>query len=369
MKKFSELAELIQGVPADLTAFWTDSDLSDAELSAKLDPEILEAVPFAEARVGSITLLDSLKKLSLLAECQASAVLLPKETEGKFAGDGMKKWNPRGIVLILSENPYLDFAKLVSFFEPPVSRPSAGIHPGAVIDPTAKIGENTTIMANVYVGPKVEIGANVVLYPNVCLMEGVKIGENSTLFPNVTVYEKCVIGARCILHAGAVIGAYGFGYDSSTGKHVLSPQLGNVVLADDVELGANTTVDRGTFGATRIGEGTKIDNLVMIGHNCQIGRHNLLCSQVGIAGSSSTGDYVVCAGQVGLADHISIASHVILGAQAGVPSSISEPGTYLGSPIANINEMKRQFVAVKQLPDYWRTLKKLAKLSETSDSK
>ena len=369
MKKFSELAELIQCVSADLTAFWLDADLSAEELSAKLNPEISEAVPFAEAKSGSITLLDSLKKLSSLAECGASAVLLPRGAEEKLAGEGMKKLNPKGIALLLSENPYLDFAKLVSCFNPPISRPSSGIHPGAFIDSTAKIGENVTVMANVHIGPNVEVGANVILHPNVCLMEGVKIGEDSVLFPNVTVYERCVIGARCILHAGVVLGAYGFGYDSSTGKHLLSPQLGNVVLADEVELGANTTIDRGTFGSTRIGEGTKIDNLVMIGHNCQIGRHNLLCSQVGIAGSSSTGDYVVCAGQVGLADHISIASHVILGAQAGVPSSISEPGTYLGSPIMNINEMKRQFVAVKQLSEYWKTLKKLAKEAETASTK
>lgn len=359
--KFSELAAWICGTTADLSDFWQETGLTGAQLSEKLDPEISQAVPFAEAQEGSVTLLDSLKKLSALAGSEASAVLLPKGAEEKIAADGMKKWNPKGIALLFSDAPYQDFAKIVSRFDPPIPRPASGVHPRAFVNETAKIGPNVTIMANVCVGPNVEIGANVILHPNVCLMEGVKIGDDSVLFPNVTVYEKCEVGARCILHAGVVLGAYGFGYDSSSGRHILSPQLGNVVLADEVELGANTTIDRGTFGSTRIGEGTKIDNLVMVGHNCQIGKHNLLCSQVGIAGSSSTGDYVVCAGQVGLADHISVASHVIIGAQAGVPGNLTEPGTYLGAPATNIQEMKRQFVAVKQLPEYWKTLKALAK--------
>jgi len=324
------------------------------------DHEITRAVPFAEAREGDVTLLDDLKKLASLANCSASVVILPAQATEKLAGDGMAKWNARGIALLPAENPHAAFAKIVAFFNPPVSRPKPGIHPRAVVDESAKIGPNVTISANVVIGANVEIGANVVIHPNVCLMEGVRVGDDSVLFPNVTVYEKCVIGARCILHAGCVVGAYGFGYDSSSGTHKLAPQLGNVELADEVELGANTTVDRGTFGSTRLGEGTKVDNLVQIGHNCQIGRKNLFCSQVGVAGSTSTGDYVVLAGQVGLADHIHLTDGVVVGAQAGVPCSLTEKATYLGSPCANIHEMKRQFVAVKQLPDYWKALKKLA---------
>ncbi len=332
--------------------------------SAPEEIEITRAVPLAEAEAGSVTLLDDLKKLANLAGCTASAVILPAKAKEKLEGDGMAKWNPRGTSLLFSENPHAAFTKIVTFFNPPIARPKPGIHPRAVIDESAKIGPGVTIMANAVIGPNVEIGANVVIHPNVCLMEGVRVGDDSILFPNVTVYEKCIIGARCILHAGCVVGAYGFGYDSSSGEHVLAPQLGNVELADDVELGANTTVDRGTFGSTRIGQGTKVDNLVQIGHNCQIGRANLFCSQVGIAGSTSTGDYVVLAGQVGLADHIHLADGVVVGAQAGVPGSLTEKGTYLGSPCANIHEMKRQFVAVKQLPDYWKTLKKLAQAAE-----
>lgn len=360
MKKLSELAEWIQAELADMSGFWMEAGLTDAQAAEKADPEIFRTLPFAEAESGAVTLLDNLKKLNALAQCNASAVLLPMEAKESLAGEGMKKWNPKGAAVLFCKSVYQDFAKLTAIFNPPVPRPAPGIHPKACIDETAKLGANVTVMANVFVGPNVEIGENVILYPNVCLMEGVRIGADSTLFPNVTVYEKCVVGARCILHAGAVIGAYGFGYDSSTGKHILSPQLGNVELADDVEIGANSAIDRGTFGTTRIGEGTKIDNLVQIGHNCQIGKHNLLCSQVGIAGSCTTGEYVVCAGQVGMADHISIASNIIIGAQAGVPGSLKEPGTYLGSPVALLSDMKRQFIVMRQLPEYWRTLKKLA---------
>ncbi len=348
MIKLSELATLVSG---------------KVLISADNSVEITTALPFSEAGDGAITLLDDVKKLGNLAKCTAAAVLLPQSVEEKLTTD-MEKWNPRGIALILAEAPYAAFAKIVSHFNPPIAPPVPGIHPRAIIDETAEIGPNVTIMANVVIGPRVKIDANSVLYPNVCLMEGVKIGANTVLFPNVTIYEKCVIGNRCILHAGAVIGAYGFGYDSTSGRHLLSPQLGNVELADNVEIGANSTIDRATFGTTRIGEGTKIDNLVMVGHNCQIGRRNLFCSQVGIAGSSNTGDYVVLAGQVGLADHITLGNQVIIAAQSGVSSNIIESGTYFGSPAINMNDAKRQYVAVKQLPDYWKTLKKLAQKEE-----
>lgn len=347
MKKLAELAVLVGG------------ELTGGMESERL--EIKEAVPFSDSRPGAITLLDDLKKLGNLSACSASAVVIPKNVAEKIQKEGMQKWNPKNVALLLCDAPYAAFAEIVSIFNPPIKSPSSGIHARASVDETAEIGKNVTISANVIVGPHVKIGDNVILHPNVCLMEGVEVGADSVLFPNVTIYEKCTLGMRCILHAGVVIGAYGFGYNSDSGHHLLAPQLGNVEIGDDVEIGANSAIDRGTFGPTRIGEGTKIDDLVMIGHNCQIGRHNLFCSQVGIAGSCVTGDYVVCAGQVGIADHITIAPHVIIGAQAGVPGSISEAGTYLGTPAINIQEMKHQFVAMKQLPEYWKTLKKMAR--------
>jgi UDP-3-O-[3-hydroxymyristoyl] glucosamine N-acyltransferase len=171
-----------------------------------------------------------------------------------------------------------------------------------------------------------------------------------TLFPNVVLYEHTIVGNRVTIHAGAVIGAYGFGYQLSEGRHERSPQLGFVAIDDDVEIGANATIDRGTYGPTVIGEGTKIDNLVMIAHNCRIGRHNLICSQVGIAGSCTTGDYVVMAGQVGLRDHVEIGDRVALGAKAGVMHSIAE-GAWVGIPATPEREQMVKLAAVTRLPE------------------
>ena len=154
------------------------------------------------------------------------------------------------------------------------------------------------------IGDDVTIGAGSTIHSGVHIMAGSQIGEDVTIFPNAVLYENTVVGPRCLIHAGAVLGAYGFGYEQVEGRHRLTAQLGNVVLGADVEVGAGTTIDRGTYGPTVIGEGTKIDNLVMVAHNCHIGRHNMLCSQVGIAGSTTTGDYVVMAGQVGVRDHV-----------------------------------------------------------------
>ena len=155
-------------------------------------------------------------------------------------------------------------------------------------------------------------------------MAGSQIGQDVTIFPNAVLYEDTVVGPRCVIHANAVLGAYGFGYGFADGRHVLSAQLGNVVLGADVEIGAGTTIDRGTYGPTVIGEGTKIDDLVMVAHNCRIGRHNMLCSQVGIAGSTTTGDYVVMAGQVGVRDHVHIGTGAVLGAMAGVTNDVPD---------------------------------------------
>ena len=185
----------------------------------------------------------------------------------------------------------------------------------------------------------VQIGSGSVIFPNTTVMENVCIGKNVTVYPNVTIYENTIIGDRSTIHAGAVLGAFGFGYKSGDDGHVLSAQLGNVVLGEDVEIGANTTIDRGTYDSTTIGNGSKLDNLVMIGHNCAIGDHNLLCSQVGIAGSSQTGDYVVMAGQVGLADHLTIGDRAQIGAQSGLMHNVEPNQVMFGSPAKPMREL------------------------------
>lgn len=195
-------------------------------------------------------------------------------------------------------------------------------------------------------------------------MSGCQLGEQVVLFPNVVLYENTVIGARSILHANAVIGAYGFGYHQVNGRHQLSAQLGNVVIGEDVEIGACSTIDRGTYGATRIGDGTKIDNQVQIAHNCRIGRRNLICSQVGIAGSTTTGDDVVMAGQVGVRDHVHIGAGAMLGAKAGVMNDVPDGAAYLGIPATPERQQMLIQAALHKLPELKKQLKALQRLVE-----
>jgi UDP-3-O-[3-hydroxymyristoyl] glucosamine N-acyltransferase len=186
-----------------------------------------------------------------------------------------------------------------------------------------------------------------------------ELGEGTRLFPNVTLYPRTRVGRRVRIHAGAVIGADGYGYVFDQGRHRKVPQVGRVILEDDVEIGANVTIDRGALGATVVGAGTKIDNLVQLGHNVEVGRHCLLISQVGIAGSTTVGDYTTMAGQVGVAGHLKIGNQVTLGAKAGVMNNIPDGETWLGSPARPVNETKRQMVAAMRLPEMVRRLKTL----------
>ncbi|MCL4194437.1 MAG: UDP-3-O-(3-hydroxymyristoyl)glucosamine N-acyltransferase, partial [Thermoguttaceae bacterium] len=204
-----------------------------------------------------------------------------------------------------------------------------------------------------------EIGDRATIYPGVHILAGCKIGDDVTIFPNVVLYENTVIGARSVIHAGAVLGAYGFGYSSDQTGHRLSAQLGNVVVESDVEIGAGSTIDRGTYGPTTIGAGTKIDNQVMVAHNCTIGKHNMLCAQVGIAGSTTTGDYVVMAGQVGVRDHVRIGDRAILGAMAGVINDVPADARMVGIPATPEREQMIKQAALAKLPEMRRQLKQL----------
>jgi UDP-3-O-[3-hydroxymyristoyl] glucosamine N-acyltransferase len=207
------------------------------------------------------------------------------------------------------------------------------IHTGATVGDDCQIGDNTTI------------------YPGAHVLPGCTIGCDVTIGPGAVLYENTVVGDRTIIHGGAVIGAHGFGYTQVGGRHVLSAQLGYVRIGNDVEVGAGTTIDRGTYGATTIGDGTKIDNLVQIAHNCRIGRHNLICAQVGIAGSTSTGDYVVMGGQAGVRDHVHIGSRAILSAMAGITNDVPEGAVMMGIPATPEREQKLKQAAWAKLPE------------------
>lgn len=309
---------------------------------------ITGAAILRDAHEGDITLADH-QHAGQLADCRASAVLVPPDLA------------PAGKPFVTVGDVHASFARIVEQFRPATAQRAAGVSAAAYVGRTARLGAKAIVHPGATIGEDVEIGNGAVIHPGVRVADGCRIGQNSVLFSNVVLYENTLIGNRVIIHAGSVIGAYGFGYHLMEGRHERGAQLGYVEVRDDVEIGANTTIDRGTYGPTIIGEGTKIDNLVMIAHNCRLGRHNLICSQVGIAGSCTTGDYVVMAGQVGLRDHIHIGDRVVLGAKAGVMNSIAEPGGWVGIPATPEREQMVKQAALAKLPEMRKEFKALQK--------
>jgi UDP-3-O-[3-hydroxymyristoyl] glucosamine N-acyltransferase len=235
-----------------------------------------------------------------------------------------------------------------------------GVHPQAWVAPTAQLGKNVAVYPFAYVGDGAKIGDGTTLHPGAVVGDRCQLGEGCTIHPNAVLYADVALQDRVEIHAGTVLGGDGFGYRQVDGRHVKIPHTGRLEVGSDVEIGANCTIDRATFEATRIGEGTKIDNLVMIGHNNQIGRHNLLCGQVGIAGSCQTGDHVVMAGQAGIKDNTQIGDGVIVGAQAGVHRSVPRGQHVLGSPAVPVREQRRLFQMIARLPEMHRQLRELA---------
>lgn len=301
------------------------------------------ANPPSEALASEITMLDDPTRAESLLTSDAVAVITSEEVE---LGEKAQ---------IVVEDPHVAFSQIVSTFRPPIT----ATVPDSGIDTTAKVDETAVIHPSATIGAGAVIGARVRIMPGVVVGPQCKVGDDCLLHANVTLYEYSELADRVVIHAGTVIGANGFGYRQENGRHIPTAQLGYVAIGPDVEIGAGVTIDRGTYGATRVGEGTKIDNQVMIAHNCQIGKHNLLCSQVGIAGSCRTGDYVVLAGQVGLKDHITLGDGTIVGAQAGVMDDCPGNEVYLGSPATTQREQMQIMAVERRLPEMRRELKKL----------
>ena len=253
-------------------------------------------------------------------------------------------------ILIRVANPRIAFAKALAVFFPE-PKFAAGIHPSAVVAASAQIDPTAHIGPHCVIGERVKVERNVVLQSGNSIGADSVLGEETNLFPNVTIYPRTQTGRRVRIHAGAVIGADGFGYVLDGGQHRKIPQIGNVIIGDDVELGANVTVDRGALGSTVIGKGTKVDNLVQIAHNVQIGEHCILIAQSGIAGSSKLGSYVILAGQAGIGGHLKIGNQAIVGAQSGVMTDIPDGGKWLGAPAQPDKDFKRQVIALRHLPD------------------
>ena len=312
-----------------------------------------DAVPMTGAATletagpAEITLIDSADKLHLLAKCLAGAVIVPQ-------GSG-----PLDRPSIEVADVHAAFAAVITRLRPPRVAVRMGVSPRACVDPTALVGHDVDIHPLAVIGADVEIGAGVTIHSGAQIMSGCRIGAGTVVFPNVVLYENTLVGQRCLIHAHAVLGAFGFGYKVVDGAYVLSSQLGWVEIGDDVEIGAGTTIDRGTYGATSIGAGTKLDNLVMIAHNCRLGRHNMICSQVGVAGSTTTGDWVVMAGQVGVRDHVHIGDKAVLGARSGVSNDIPPGITVLGEPAIELRDRKLQLATISKLPEMRKNLKQL----------
>ncbi|MFM8537316.1 MAG: UDP-3-O-(3-hydroxymyristoyl)glucosamine N-acyltransferase [Planctomycetaceae bacterium] len=306
------------------------------------------AATLETAGPNEITLVDSADKLHLLAKSRAAAAIVP-------IGSGSLD---RPTIEVA--DVHAAFAATIVRFRPPRTRLRMGVSPQAAVAPTARLADDVDIHPFATVEADVEVGPGATIHSGVRLMAGCRVGAGTTIFPNAVLYDNTVVGARCVIHAGAVLGAYGVGYKPTPAGYVLSAQLGWVEVADDVEIGAATTIDRGTYGPTVIGAGTKIDNLVMIAHNVRLGRHNMICSQVGVAGSTSTGDWVVMAGQVGVRDHVHIGDKAVLGARSGVSNDVEAGKTVLGEPAIDLRDRKLQLATITKLPEMRKDLKQLA---------
>jgi len=310
-----------------------------------------------KAREGDLVFLAQPKFRNLLEATKASAAIVP-------AGETL-----RGIPVIFSDNPHLTFVKAVDFFFKPY-RLNPGIHPSAQVSPSAVLGKNVAVGALTFIGDDVEIGEGSVIFPLVSIYPRVKIGAQTVLHSHVSIREDVKIGSRVIIHNGAVIGSDGFGYiQTADGSHQKIPQKGTVIIEDNVEIGANTAVDRAALGETIIRKGAKIDNLVQVAHNVEVGENTILAGQTGLAGSVKIGKSVVMAGQVGVADHVNIGDRVIIAAQSGVTKDIPAGSFVAGSPHMDIRDWRKVWVLLPQLHDFIKDVKKLKARVEELEKK
>lgn len=315
--------------------------------------KVHDVAPVENAKGGQLAFICDEKYVRFLPDTKASVVLMTQSIP--FEGT-------TSATLILVENARGAMGELLKVVAKTLNPAKSGIEQPCFISDGVEVPDDVYVGAFAYIGKNVKIGKGVQIYPNVYVGDNVRIGDNAILYSGVKVYYNCVIGARDILHAGVVIGADGFGFEpDAEGVNQKIPQIGNVVIEDDVEIGANTTVDRAMMGSTRVCKNAKIDNLVQVAHNVRVGESTILCAQVGIAGSTTIGKHCVLAGQVGVAGHIEVTDNCIIGAQTGVPNSIRKPGMYLGSPAIDAMRFRRSAVGFKQLPDLIRTINEMEK--------
>ena len=343
--------------------------LLDAQLVGDASTLITGFAGLESAAPGSISFVDSEKRLSDALASGAAALIAPESLREALAElqlellakNGRPRKRPTPVVF--TGNPRLAFAKVLEWMQP-APTPEKGIHPTAIIESDAYIGEGVTIREFCYVGHAARIDDGSIIYPHVYVGDGAQIGRDCVLYPNVVLGHHVQLGKRVKVHASSVIGGDGFGYVFDGEKHQKVPQVGTVIIEDDVEIGCNVCIDRATLGATRVGEGTKIDNLVQIAHNVQIGKNCILCGQVGMSGSVIVGDNVMMAGQAGLRDHVKIGKGAILGAKAGIMADVGAGEFVMGAPAVPQRDHLRMEAASRKLPEMARQLRRLEKTVE-----
>lgn len=321
-----------------------------AEVDASLEFEITGVAPLMEASSQEVTFLANLKYHAQLQTSQAGAVLVAQDFKGQAP-----------MPMLRVAHPYLAFAQAIEIFHAP-TQPTPGVHPTVVLGEGVTLGQNVSIGAYTVIGNQVQIGDGVTIHPHCTIYDHVTIGPGTLLHSHVVLREAVCIGERVILQNGVVIGADGYGFvPLADGSFYKIRQAGTVVLEEDVEVQAQTAIDRATLGTTRIGRGTKIDSLVQIGHNCTVGQHSLLCGQVGLAGSTQVGNHVTLAGQVGAAGHLTIGDRVVAAAKTGIHHSLAPDAKVVGAPAIDHKLGIRALAQIKRLPELVRRLTTLEK--------
>ena len=324
------------------------------------DIEIAGAAGLDQAESGQVTFLSNPRYTSRVKTTGASAVYLGERVEVERTD----------LAVLRAKDPYLAYTRALILFHPATPcEPS--VHPSAVIDPTARVADGASIGARVVIGKNAQIGARVRVHPNVTIYDNVSIAADSEIHSGVAIRENSVLGQRVIIHNNAVIGSDGFGFAKDEERHWLKiPQTGRVVIEDDVEIGAGTTIDKASTGETRIKRGAKLDNLVQVGHSCSVGEDALLCAQVGMAGSSRVGDRVILTGQVGIGGHITVGDDAILYPQSGVPNDVAAGAVLVGTPAFEVRAFWRAIAVFKKLGDIPKRIRGLEKrLDEIKKSK
>ena len=317
-------------------------------LYGNANAKVSDVAPVEQAQSHHLAFITEEKYLPFLETTKAGVILITRSVvEGKIAfPEGEGKAGP---AVILVDNARGAMGQLLGIVSKAMNPPKRGIEQPSFVSEGVTIPDDAYVGAFAYIGKNVQLGKGVQIYPNVYIGDNVQIGDNTILYAGVKIYAHCVVGKDCILHAGVVVGSDGFGFEpDAQGVNQKIPQIGNVIIEDDVEIGANTTIDRAMMGSTIVRKNAKIDNLVQIAHNVEVGESTFLCAQVGIAGSTKVGKHCILAGQVGVAGHIEITDNCIFGAQTGIPNSIRKPGQYMGYPAIDAGTWRRAVVRFKQ---------------------